>query len=73
MFEFFDMITNFISTLITFAINIVNNILLVIYEVGIGTSVILNVVTFYMPDLVQALAIVIICYSIVINLINKGG
>lgn len=72
MFEFFDTIINFISTLVDFTVNLVESIMIVISQIGSGL-VLAGAVIIYLPEMLMAFALAIIGYCIVVNLINKGG
>lgn len=73
MFKFFDMVVSFIETVVDFVVSLVNSLLTLIIQIGYGSSLMLNVVTYYLPNIVAGLAAVIISYAIIVNLLNKGG
>lgn len=72
MFKFFDAIFSFIGTIVDFVVSTIVNIVTVIVQIGQGFSAITAVIV-YLPDVVSGIALVIISYCIVVNLLNKGG
>lgn len=73
MFKFFDTFLDYLSIFGDFIVSFFTNLLMVIKQIGIGSSAIMNVVVNYLPDIVSGIAICIISYAIIINTINKGG
>lgn len=72
MFEFFDMLSGFIDTAVDFIVSFVKNVFMVITLIVQGFQTV-SLVIIYMPTILQAVAMAVISYCIIVNLINKGG
>lgn len=72
MFEFFDMITGFIETIVNFIVSTVQNIITVILMIVQGFSSVSMVIS-YVPPQLRVVCLALISYCVVVNLLNKGG
>lgn len=72
MYQFFDSIANIFSTIINFVISAVESILMVVNLIA-KSFVSVGLVTSYLPDILKVFVGVVICYCVVINVLNKGG
>lgn len=72
MYQFFDSIADILSTVINFVISAVESLLMVINLIA-KSFVSVGLVTSYLPDILKVFVGVVICYCVVINVLNKGG
>ena len=72
MFKFFEAVVAIIGTVVDFTVSTITNIVMVIVQITAGLSTITAVII-YLPDIVQGIAIVIVSYCVIVNLLNKGG
>ena len=71
MFEAFDELFSFISTIVNFVTGFVEHIVFVFTQVGQG-FVAAYLVAMHMPDVLKVIVTAIISFSIIINVIHLG-
>lgn len=71
MFDAFDALFSFISSIIAFFSGFVNNIIFVFDQIKQG-FVVAAMAVLHMPDIVKVFVTAIIGYSVVINVIHLG-
>lgn len=72
MFKFFDAFFDFLGVIGDFISSTFSNIIAVFGYISQGLQIGAMAVTF-MPTLVKAVALAIISYAVIINVLNKGG
>ena len=72
MFDFLQGIANFLSTIVDTIIGMVENFVMVVTTI-VGAFSVLGQVQRYLPAFLGGVVLAYLTYSIVINLLNKGG
>lgn len=72
MFDFFQAIADFITTIVDYAVTSIENVLSVVLMIGKSFSAVALVMAF-LPDVLTGIVVVIIAYCIIVNILNLGG
>lgn len=72
MFKFFDMIGDFLGTLVDAFASLVSNLVTMFSMIAAGGVAVAEVYAF-LPDIVKGVAAALVAYAIIINVLNKGG
>lgn len=72
MFEFFDMISNLIGTVVNFIVTMFENLLFVLLQIIRGFAAI-GLALSFVPDVIKLIVTAIVSYVFIINILNRGA
>ena len=72
MFNFLDTLIGFLGTIVDFIATAIENIIYVFGLMAKGT-VVMGIAASFVPDVLKVVFVAVVSYSVIINVLNKGG
>lgn len=72
MFKFFDTVYEIFDTLFSFVVTSLGNVINAITMITKGFAAV-GVVSAYVPDVLRLIFFAVVSYSVVVNVLHKGG